>query len=163
MKTMDEFMEHTIQDLYSAETQALEAMPQLMERVHNPQLRQAFQTHQQETQQQVQRLEQIAQQLGINADGGEACQAMQGLIEEAQDTLAQIEDPELADAALIGAAQKMEHYEIASYGTARTLAQQVGQTQAAELLAKTLAEEKATDEKLTQIATGGVNQQAAQA
>ncbi|WP_019988009.1 DUF892 family protein [Rudanella lutea] len=158
---MDEFMEHTIQDLYSAEQQALEAMPQLAERVQNDKLRQAFTTHMRETEQQLQRLEQIAQQLGIEPEG-EVCLAMQGLIEEAQDLIDQLEDGELADAAIIGAAQKMEHYEIASYGTARTLAQQAGQQQVAELLEQTLNEEKATDEKLTVIATSGVNQQAAQ-
>ncbi len=88
---------------------------------------------------------------------------MQGLIEEAQDLLSQLEPGQLADAAIIGAAQKMEHYEIAAYGTARTLAQQAGQNQVADLLEQTLTEEKATDEKLTKIATGGINQQAAQA
>ena len=158
---MNEFMEHTIQDLYSAEQQALEAMPQLMEMTRSDQLRQAFQVHQRETEQQVQRLEQIAQQMGIEPDG-ETCMAMQGLIEEAQDLLAQLEPGELADAAIIGAAQKMEHYEIAAYGTARTLAQQAGQSQVADLLEQTLKEEKATDEKLTQIATSSVNKQAAQ-
>ena len=161
METMDEFMAHTIQDLYSAEQQALEAMPQLMEMVQNQQLRQAFEVHQRETEQQVKRLEQIAQQLGIEVEG-ETCMAMQGLIEEAQDMLDQLEPGQLADAAIIGAAQKMEHYEIASYGTARTLARQAGQSQAADLLEQTLEEEKATDEKLTIIATSGVNQQAAQ-
>jgi ferritin-like metal-binding protein YciE len=161
MKTMQEFMEHTIQDLYSAETQALEAMPQLMERAQNDQLRQAFQVHQRETEQQVTRLEQIAQQMGIDPEG-ETCMAMQGLIDEAQDLLSQLEDDQLADAAIIGAAQKMEHYEIAAYGTARTLAQQAGQNEIADLLDQTLQEEKSTDEKLTTIATSNVNQQAAQ-
>ncbi|WP_186737591.1 ferritin-like domain-containing protein [Spirosoma utsteinense] len=158
---MDELMEHTIQDLYSAEKQALEAMPQLAQRVQNEQLRQAFQLHQQETQEQVTRLEQIAEQLGIEPDG-ETCMAMQGLVEEVQDLLDQLEDGPVADAAIIGAAQKMEHYEIASYGTARTLAQQAGQTQIADLLETTLNEEKATDEKLTDIATSSVNKKAAQ-
>jgi ferritin-like metal-binding protein YciE len=162
METMDELMEHTIQDLYSAEKQALEAMPQLAQRVQSEPLQQAFQVHQRETEGQVIRLEQIAKQLGIDPDG-ETCMAMQGLIEEAQDLLAQLEDGPVADAAIIGAAQKMEHYEIASYGTARTLAQQAGQSQIADLLATTLSEEKATDEKLTRIATSSVNQQAAQA
>ena len=154
-------MEHTIQDLYSAEQQALEAMPQLLQQVQSDELRQAFQVHQRETEQQVQRLEQIAQQMGIEPEG-ETCMAMQGLIEEAQDLLSQLEPGQLADAAIIGAAQKMEHYEIAAYGTARTLAQQAGQTQVADLLEQTLDEEKATDEKLTKIATSGINQQAAQ-
>lgn len=155
-------MEHTIQDLYSAEQQALEAMPQILQQVQSDELRQAFQVHQRETEQQVTRLEQIAQQLGIEPEG-ETCLAMQGLIEEAQDLLSQLEPGQLADAAIIGAAQKMEHYEIAAYGTARTLARQAGQNQAADLLEQTLTEEKATDEKLTKIATGGINQQAAQA
>lgn len=154
-------MEHTIQDLYSAEQQALEAMPQLLEQVQSDELRQAFQVHQRETEQQVTRLEQIAQQLGIEPEG-ETCLAMQGLIEEAQDLLSQLEPGQLADAAIIGAAQKMEHYEIASYGTARTLAQQAGQNQVADLLEQTLDEEKAADEKLTKIATSGINQKAAQ-
>ncbi len=162
MKTMDELMEHTIQDLYSAEKQALEVMPQLAQRVQNDQLRQAFQLHQRETEGQVVRLEQIAQQMGIDPDG-ETCMAMQGLIEEAQDLLAELEEGPVADAAIIGAAQKMEHYEIASYGTARTLAQQAGQQAVADLLETTLKEEKAADENLTTIATGSVNKKAAQA
>lgn len=153
-------MEHTIQDLYSAELQALEAMPQLAQRVQSQQLLQAFQLHQRETEDQVVRLEQIAQQLGIDPDG-ETCMAMQGLVEEAQDLLDQLEEGPVADAAIIGAAQKMEHYEIASYGTARTLAQQAGQQQIADLLETTLKEEKATDEKLTAIATSSVNKKAA--
>jgi len=162
METMDDLMEHTIQDLYSAEKQALEAMPQLAQRVQSEQLRQAFQVHQRETEGQVARLEQIAQQLGIDPDG-ETCMAMEGLVEEAQNLLDQLEDGPVADAAIIGAAQKMEHYEIAAYGTARTLAQQAGQTEIANLLEATLKEETATDAKLTTIATGSVNQQAAQA
>ncbi|UHG94174.1 ferritin-like domain-containing protein [Spirosoma oryzicola] len=161
MKTLQEFMEHTIQDLYSAENQILEALPQLMEHAQNDQLRQVFQLHQQQTEKQVERLEQIAQQMGIDPDG-ETCLAMQGIIEEAQDLLAQLEDGQVADAAIIGAAQKVEHYEIAAYGTARTLAQQAGQDQIADLLEQTLSEEKETDEKLTAIATGQVNQKAAQ-
>ncbi|MFD2934094.1 ferritin-like domain-containing protein [Spirosoma flavum] len=161
MQTMDEFFEHTIQDLYSAETQALEAMPQLVQRVQNEQLRQALHVHQRETESQVTRLEQIAKQLGIDPDG-ETCMAMQGLIEEAQDLLAQLKDGPLADAAIIGAAQKMEHYEIASYGTARTLALQTGLDQIANILETTLKEEKAADEKLTYVATTSVNQKAAQ-
>nr|WP_186740968.1 ferritin-like domain-containing protein [Spirosoma utsteinense] len=158
---MDEFMAHTIQDLYSAEQQALEAMPVLIELVQNDHVRQAFAVHQRETEQQVIRLEQIAKHLGINPNG-ETCLAMQGLIEEAQSLLSELEPGQLADAAIIGAAQKMEHYEIAAYGTARTLAQQAGQTQAADLLQQTLKEEKAADQKLTTIATSEVNQKAAQ-
>ena len=161
MKTMNDLMEHMVQELYSAETQALDAMPQLMERARNKQLRQAFQLHQTQTEQQVQRLEQIADQLGIDPEG-DTCVAMQGLIEEVQDLLDQVEDSQVADAAIIGAAQKMEHFEIAAYGTARTLAQQAGKNEIADLLEQTLQEEKQTDEKLTTIATSSVNQQAVQ-
>ncbi len=154
-------MQHMVQDLYSAETQALDAMTELAERATSQELRQAFEVHQRETEQQVQRLEQIAQQLGVEPEG-ETCLAMQGLIDEAQDLLEQLEDDQLADAAIIGAAQKMEHYEIAAYGTARTLAQQAGQDQIAELFQQTLDEEKATDEKLTVLATSQANQKAVQ-
>jgi ferritin-like metal-binding protein YciE len=161
MNTMQELMEHMIQDLYSAENQILEALPQLMQQVQNDQLRQALQTHLQETEQQVERLKQIAQQIGIDPEG-ETCMAMQGLVEEAQDLLSQLEEGPVADAAIIGAAQKVEHYEIAAYGTARTLAQQAGQDQIADLLQQTLDEEKQTDEKLTSIATGQVNEEAVQ-
>lgn len=161
MKTIQELMEHTIQDLYSAENQIIDALPDLIDRVQSDQLRQALQMHREQTQQQVQRLEQIAQQMGIDPDG-ETCMAMQGLVEEAQDLLSQLEEGPVADAAIIGAAQKVEHYEIAAYGTARTLAQQAGQDQIADLLQQTLEEEKQTDEKLTSIATSSVNQKAAQ-
>ena len=159
MNSMDELMEHTIQDLYSAETQALEAMPQMLDRIQDENLRQAFQVNQRETQTQVTRLEQIAQQLGIDPEG-ETCVGMQGIIEEGQDTLAQIENNQLVDAVIIGSAQKMEHYEIASYGTARTLALQAGQRQIADLLQQTLVEEKAADQKLTLIAESHVNEKA---
>lgn len=161
MKTIQELMTHTIQDLYSAETQALDAMAELAERTTSDELRQAFTVHQRETEGQVQRLEQIAQQMGIETEG-ETCLAMQGLIDEAQDLLEQLEDGQLADAAIIGAAQKMEHYEIAAYGTARTLAQQAGQDQVADLLQQTLEEEKATDKKLTTLATNQINPKAVQ-
>lgn len=162
MKTMQDLMEHTIQDLYSAENQILEALPQLISKAKSSQLRQAFEQHQRQTEKHVQRLEQVAQQLDIDPDG-ETCMAMQGLIEEAQDLLEQLEGDPITDAALIGAAQKVEHYEIASYGTARTLAQQAGQDQIADLLQQTLDEEKQTDEKLTEIATTKANQKAVQA
>ena len=161
METIDELMQHTIQKLYAAEKQALHAMPQLARQVQSEQLREALQVHQRETEGQVIRLEQIAKQLGIDSYGG-TCMAMQGLIEEAQDLLAQLPTGPLADAAIIGAAQQMEHYEMASYGTARTLAQQSGLSQIAALLETTLKEEKAADGKLSYIATHSVNHQAAQ-
>ena len=159
---MQDLMGHMIQDLYSAETQALDAMTELAERATSDELRQAFHVHLRETEQQVQRLEQIAMQMEIEPEG-ETCLAMQGLIDETEELLSQLDDNQLADAAIIGAAQKMEHYEIASYGTARTLAQQAGLEDIANLLQLTLKEEKATNEKLTYLATNQANPKAAQA
>lgn len=154
---MDDLLIHCLQDLYSAETQALDAMPELMERVQDPKLRKAFEKHIKETEEQVKRLEQACQEIGCDAEG-ETCMGIQGIIEEAQDTLDQLEGESIADAAIIGAAQKMEHYEIASYGTARAVAQQTGQKKIVTLLEKTLKEEKAADEKLTELAEAGLNE-----
>jgi ferritin-like metal-binding protein YciE len=151
-----------LQELYSAEQQALAAYPQIVQAVSSPELQQALQQHMQETQTQVQRLEQLAQQMGVSAQGETECAAAQGLITDAQRLVQMIAPGPVLDAAIIGAAQKLEHLEIAGYGTARTLAQQMGQTQAAEVLEQTLSEEKATDDRLTQLAEAQVNQEAAQ-
>lgn len=148
-----------LQDAYSSETQILEALPAMAEAASSPQLKQAFQTHLQETDGQVKRLEQIFQILQADP-AGNTCEATQGLIEEAEEIMAQGLSPEVLDVALIMAAQKVEHYEIASYGSLRTLAETCGMTDVAKLLDETLSEEKATDEKLTQLAEGEVNQRA---
>jgi ferritin-like metal-binding protein YciE len=148
-----------LQDAYSSETQILEALPAMAEAASSPQLKQAFQTHLQETDGQVKRLEQIFQILQADP-AGNTCEATQGLIEEAEEIMDQGLSPEVLDVALIMAAQKVEHYEIASYGSLRTLAETCGMTDIAKLLDETLGEEKATDEKLTQLAEGEVNQRA---
>lgn len=148
-----------LQDAYSSETQILEALPAMADAASSPQLKQAFQTHLQETDGQVKRLEQIFQILQADP-AGNTCEATQGLIEEAEEIMDQGFSPEVLDVALIMAAQKVEHYEIASYGSLRTLAETCGMTDVAKLLDETLSEEKATDEKLTQLAEGEVNQRA---
>lgn len=148
-----------LQDAYSSETQILEALPAMADAASSPQLKQAFQTHLQETDGQVKRLEQIFQVLQADP-AGNTCEATQGLIEEAEEIMDQGLSPEVLDVALIMAAQKVEHYEIASYGSLRTLAETCGMMDVARLLDETLSEEKATDEKLTQLAEGEVNQRA---
>ncbi|PGH57688.1 hypothetical protein CRT60_06770 [Azospirillum palustre] len=148
-----------LQDAYSSETQILEALPAMADAASSPQLKQAFQTHLKETDGQVKRLEQIFQILQADP-AGNTCEATQGLIEEAEEIMEQGLSPEVLDVALIMAAQKVEHYEIASYGSLRTLAETCGMTDVAKLLDETLSEEKATDEKLTQLAEGEVNQRA---
>jgi ferritin-like metal-binding protein YciE len=162
LKTMQDLFEHELQDLYSAEQQIIQALPEMMQATSNQELKNAFQQHLEETKGQVQRLEQIAQQVGINPQG-EQCKAMAGLIEEGRTLLNEQAEPAVLDAALIGAAQRIEHYEIAGYGTARTFARTLGNQEAAQLLQQTLEEEAQTDEKLTRLAEQNVNKQAKQA
>jgi ferritin-like metal-binding protein YciE len=154
----DLFVEQ-LQDLYSAETQLVQALPKLAGASSHEELRDAFEKHLAETREHVSRLEQILSQLGATP-GGTECKAMKGLIAEGDEVLQMQGDPTVIDAALIAAAQRVEHYEIAAYGTARTLAQQLGHTDAAKLLNETLDEESAADEKLTKIAEKSVNKAA---
>jgi ferritin-like metal-binding protein YciE len=151
-----------LQDTYNAETQILEALPKMAQAASSEQLKQAFQTHHQETQGQIQRLEQIFQKLNAQP-GGNTCEATQGLIEEAEELIGGGHPPEVLDVALVMSAQKVEHYEIASYGSLRALAQTCGMTEVAQLLEQTLDEEKATDEKLNKIAEGEINAKALKA
>jgi ferritin-like metal-binding protein YciE len=162
LNTLRDLYIEELQDLYSAETQITEALPLMAEKASSPALKAAFQEHLQQTQVQVQRLEQIFQTLG-EKPGGKTCKAMKGLVAEGQELMKEKADPDVMDAALIGAAQKVEHYEIASYGTARTFARHLGETQAATLLDETLQEEGDTDHKLTSLAEQfGINQDAMQ-
>ncbi|WP_207456094.1 ferritin-like domain-containing protein [Azospirillum sp. SYSU D00513] len=148
-----------LQDTYSSETQIMEALPKMAEAASSQQLKQAFQTHIQETQGQIQRLDQVFQMLKADP-GGNTCEATQGLVEEAEEIMGEGLAPEVLDVALIMAAQKVEHYEIAAYGSLRTLAETCGMTDVARLLEETLEEEKATDQKLNQLAEGDVNMRA---
>src|SRR5262245_14915080 len=159
--TLHEVLTDYIRDLYNAENQLVKALPKMAKAASSPELKAAFEAHLEETENQVERLERVAEGLGIKPKG-KTCHAMKGLIEEGQEVISNTGDPAAKDAALIGAAQKVEHYEIAAYGTARTFARVLGETAAARLLQETLEEESAADEKLTAIAQSGLNQEAAE-
>lgn len=159
-KGFADLLELELKDLYSAEKQLTKALPKMAKAATNEELKEAFETHLTETEGQVERLEQIFKQLDISYSRVEKCKAMEGLIEEGQDLLEEGLEPDVLDAALICAAQKVEHYEIAGYGCARTFAQQLGHGDVAELLQETLDEEGNTDKKLTEIAESVVNEEA---
>jgi ferritin-like metal-binding protein YciE len=151
MHTLQHLLVHEVQDLYSAEKQLVDALPKMVEKASHPQLKAAFQMHLGETERHVTRLEQIAQMLDIDPDEV-TCKAMKGLIKEAEEVIDEGRDPAVTDAGLIGAAQKVEHYEMAGYGTARTHAQTLGLTEIARILQQTLDEEGAANKKLTDLA-----------
>ena len=148
-----------LQDLYDAEQRLVKALPLMAEAASNNNLRIAFQQHLRETQEQVKRLEQVFKSIGKTAKS-KTCQAMKGLVEEGQEAIDATGDPAVKDAALIAAAQRVEHYEIAGYGTVRTFAQRLGKQEAVRLLQQTLDEEAACDKKLTQLAESSINAQA---
>ncbi|MBX9700589.1 MAG: ferritin-like domain-containing protein [Acetobacteraceae bacterium] len=154
--TIKDLLTTALQDAYSAETQILDALPKMEEAATSPTLKRAFQEHLQMTQRQVERLEQVCQQLGIEPEG-ESCEAMEGLVEEGEQLIDELDEGPVLDAALIGAAQKVEHYEIAAYGTLTAMLKAMGETKCADLMAQTLKEEKDTDEQLTQVAESEVN------
>ena len=150
-----------LKDLYSAEKQILQALPKMAKKATNAQLKKGFETHLEETRGQVERLDQIFEMLG-KSPRGKKCKGMEGLLEEGKEMMQEDMDPEVMDAALIAAAQRVEHYEIAGYGTVRTYAQLLGETQHAKLLQQTLEEEGNTDKKLTQLAESSINVEALQ-
>ncbi len=149
-----------LKDLYSAETQLVDALPKMAERATTPDLKRGFQEHLRQTEEHVSRLDQIFRDLD-ESPKGHTCQAMKGLIKEGEEMIKMKGDDKVIDAGLIAAAQRVEHYEIAGYGTLRTYAEMLGHTQHATLLARTLQEEEATDLKLTQLAKTNINQEAA--
>ena len=148
-----------LRDLYSAENQILEALPMMAKRAAHPELKSGFELHQRQTEEQVRRLEQIADSLGESIKG-ETCDGMKGLLKEGQKMMKERGSDDVRDAALIAAAQRVEHYEIAGYGCARTYARLLGDDNGRQLLERTLNEEKATDEKLTHLAETVINRQA---
>ncbi len=156
---MDMFVD-LLQDAYSAETQLTKALPKMAKAASDARLRAGFEQHLRETEQHVKRLEQIGTMCDCDLDEN-TCEAMEGLIEEGQEIIDMDADPDARDAGLIASAQKVEHYEIATYGTLCSWAEQLGLTQAKTLLGQTLSEEKATDEKLTRLAESVVNAHAA--
>lgn len=153
--------EKEIQDLYSAETQLIEALPKMARAAKSPDLRRGFEQHLEETRQQKQRLEEVARMAGISPHGKE-CIGMKALIEEGQEMIKEDMPGPLRDAALILAAQKVEHYEIASYGSVRTFAEMMDQSEAAAILQQTLDEEGETDHKLSALAESHINAKALQ-
>jgi ferritin-like metal-binding protein YciE len=151
LQSMEELLIHECKDLLSAEKQLVKALPKMAKGAANETLSAAFTEHLEQTKTHVERLEQVISSLGASPRA-EHCKGMEGLIEEGADLLEEDADAMVKDAALIGAAQKVEHYEISGYGTARTLAQILGQKEAVKLLQQTLDEEKETDAKLTKLA-----------
>ena len=151
-----------LKDLYSAENQIIKALPRMAKAATSPDLRRAFERHLEETRRQVERLDQIGEELEMKMTG-KKCKGMEGLIAEGKELLEEDLDEDALDAGLIGAAQKVEHYEIAAYGTARTHAEMLGFRKVAKLLQQTLNEEGATDKKLTQLAENVINYEAVNA
>jgi ferritin-like metal-binding protein YciE len=150
-----------LKDLYSAENQITKALPKMAKTAKSPELKKGFEFHLEQTQGQIGRLEQIFEELG-ESPKGKKCHGMAGLLEEGKELMGEDAEPEVMDAGLISAAQRVEHYEIAAYGTVKTYAELLGMSKAAKLLDETLREEKDTDQKLTGLA-GKINVQAEKA
>ncbi|PGH54174.1 hypothetical protein CRT60_30625 [Azospirillum palustre] len=158
-KTMQDLLIEDLRDIYHAEKQIAKALPKMAKAASSDQLRQAFETHLEQTHGQIERLQQVFEELDTRPRG-KHCDAMEGLISEAQEILEMGLAPEVQDAALIAAAQKVEHYEIASYGTLHAFATACGLDKVAQLLDETLQEEKDTDTLLNKLAIGDVNKKA---
>jgi ferritin-like metal-binding protein YciE len=159
MATLEDLYTDLLKDLYSAEKQLVKALPKMAKNVQSPDLQRAFQEHLRQTEGQVERIERIFSDMG-GSPRGKKCVGMEGLIEEGNELLKEDAEPDVLDAGLIAAAQKVEHYEIASYGTARAWAQRLGYDKAARLLQQTLDEESMANEKLTKIAESHINMEA---
>jgi ferritin-like metal-binding protein YciE len=160
IKTMNDLFVHQLQDIYYAENQLVKALPKMAEKATDPQLKQGFLTHLNETRTHVQRLEQVFQMLRTEVKAVD-CPAIDGIIEEAEEVAGEVADKAVLDAALINAAQAAEHYEITRYGSLVAWAKQLGRNDCATVLQKTLEEEKETDKKLTMIAESKINLRAA--
>jgi ferritin-like metal-binding protein YciE len=160
IKTLDDLFVHTLQDIYYAENQILKAMPKMISKATDPQLKQGFEMHLRETENQIKRLEQVFQMHGHKPKGVD-CPAIDGIIKEANTTAGEIGDKDVLDAALLASAQAVEHYEITRYGTLIAWAKQLGRSDCAAVLQQNLDEEYATDKKLTAMAESKVNRKAA--
>jgi ferritin-like metal-binding protein YciE len=160
LDSLEKLFLEELKDVYNAEKQILRALPRMAKAAESSELQQAFTKHLKETEGQVQRLEQVFQELGQSARG-KTCKGMQGLIEEGKEVMEKQGEGAVLDAALIASAQRVEHYEIAAYGCLRTYAQLLGLSKAQQLLQQTLEEEEATDKKLTELGESGINEAAA--
>jgi ferritin-like metal-binding protein YciE len=159
IKTMEDLFVHGLQDLYYAENQIVKALPRMIEKTTDGELKRGFQTHLKETEQQVKRLERVFEMQGKEAKGHK-CPAIDGIIREAEDVMGEIEDQDVLNTAIIALAQAVEHYEITRYGALMAWANELGQRQGAKVLGENLKEEKATDAKLTAIAERKINPRA---
>lgn len=160
INSLQELYVEELQDLYDAEHQIIKALPKMIGKAESEELKDALTEHLEITKEQAKRIERIFSEMGEKAKA-EKCKGMQGIIAEGDDLIGDIEDSGVRDAAIIAAAQRVEHYEMAGYGTARTYAEQLGEDEAANLLQQTLEEEKEADEKLTTLASE-INQEAAE-
>ena len=160
IKTMDDLFVHTLRDIYYAENQIVKALPEMIEKASDANLKQGFKSHLQETKNHVKRLEQVFKMHGVDVKGVN-CPAIDGIIKETNEIAGEVDDKRVLDAALIAAAQAVEHYEITRYGTLIAWAKQLGRADCAAVLAQTLQEEKAADAKLTSMAESNVNAKAA--
>jgi ferritin-like metal-binding protein YciE len=161
IESLEELLQEEIKDIYDAEKQLTKALPKLAKKASSPELKQAFEEHLRQTEQHLERLEQVFEQMEMPARG-KKCEGMKHLISEGEDMIGEAEDDATRDALMIAAAQKVEHYEIAAYGTMRTWASLLGYNEIAGTFEETLEEEKETDQKLTQIAESFVNEDAAE-
>ena len=152
VESLEKLLVHELKDLYSAEKQILQALPKMAKAATSPELKKAFQTHERQTQEQIKRIEQIFDGGLEGSPAGKKCKGMEGLLEEGKEVMEEDMPDMVRDAALIGAAQRVEHYEMAAYGTVRELAKRLGLNDAARLLQTTLDEEGETDKLLTAIA-----------
>ncbi|WP_162426472.1 YciE/YciF ferroxidase family protein [Pontibacter pudoricolor] len=156
LNNLNDLLIHELKDIYNAEQQITKALPKMMKATSSNQLKKAFEDHLKVTEQQIERLEKVFELMGEKAKG-EKCKAMEGIIREAESMMEEKADASVMDAALIASAQRVEHYEIAAYGTVCTYAKQLGMNDVLKLLLRTLDEEKKTDELLTTIAESSVN------
>jgi len=161
MESLNDLLQDELRDIYDAEKQLTKALPKLAKKATAEELKEAFEEHLRQTEEHVERLEQAFEHLGIPAKG-KKCKGMQNLIAEGEDMIGDAEEDAVRDAVMIASAQKVEHYEIAAYGTLRTWANMLGQDDVASLFEQTLEEEKETDQKLTELAEGFINQAAAE-
>ncbi len=160
IESFDDLFLHTLQDVYYAENQIVKALPSMIKKANDPQLRQGFQTHLAETENQVKRLEQVFSMLGKSPKAVD-CPAIDGILEEANEVAGEVSNKNVLDAALVASAQAVEHYEITRYGTLIAWAKQLGHADCVKLLTETLREEEATDKKLTALAEHNLNRRAA--
>jgi len=161
IKSLDDLFVHTLRDVYYAEKEIKNALPDMIDKATNPMLKAGFEQHLQETEGHIERVEQVFEMHGVKAKGVD-CPAIDGILEEASEVAGEVDDKQVLDAALIAAAQAVEHYEITRYGTLVEWAKQLGREDCAAVLKKNLDEEKATDKKLTALAESKINLQAAE-